>query len=171
MRRDRMVCNGLVLLALLFIPLIAYAQEDEADSRDPVVKREVLSEHQILVVYDSTTFRKCMGLTGSCPAECGGSGEIANFSVVKYLFYKKHDKYGHGKQQTFHFRVSDYYKKPVVLPEVLRSFSGVKKGDYLLISWRHDNVTHRSGSAEGDCIVLKFEKLDAAKAKELLEKE
>lgn len=160
----------IICFCLLFTPMITCAQEEDLDV-DPVVKRETLAEHQVLTVYDSTTFHTCMGLTGSCPTKCGSSGEYANFSVKKYLFYKKHGEYGVGKQPTFTFRLSDYYKKPVKLPMVLQSFSELKEGDHVLISWRHDKITRRSGSGGGDRVILKFEKIDASKAKELLERE
>ena len=94
------------------------------------------------------------GLTAFCPDKCGDSGEFANIAVKKYLKYQKLGEYGDPEQQSFQLQVSDFNKKPKGDPKVLQTVKGLKKGDYVLLSWRHDYVTKDGTSSRRPLVKL-----------------
>jgi len=157
---------------LLVLPLIVSlvtlsATASDAPDNPTGEKRQLLAEHETLAVLDGVEYQLCRGLTALCPKECGNSGEFASFTIKKYLKYKKHGQYGDPEQTTFSVQVSDYDKKPKGDPKILKTVKGLKKGDYVLLSWHHDYVT-REGTSSPERPIVKLEKIDGDKAKELL---
>ena len=102
-----------------------------------------------------------------CPERCGSSGEFASFAIKKYLKYEKLGQYGDPEQQSFSIQVSDFHKQPLGEPKTLETVKGLKKGDYVLLSWHHDYVT-KQGTSSPERPLVKLEKLDPEKAAELL---
>ena len=129
-----------------------------------------MANHETLAVFDGVDYRLCRGLTSLCPKECGDSGEFANFAIKKYLKYEKLGQYGDPEQQVFLVQVSDYYKKPKGNAEILKTVKGLKKGDYVLLSWHHDYVT-KAGTSSPERPIVKLEAVSKEKAEELLAKE
>lgn len=129
--------------------------------------RQFLADHQTLAVFDGLQYRLCRGLTALCPKECGDSGEFANFSVRKYIKYEKIGQYGDEKQTSYLVQVSDYNKKPKGDAQINKTVAGLKKGDFVLLSWRHDYVT-KDGVSSPERPIVKLEKIDKAKAEDLL---
>lgn len=138
--------------------------KENAEERKGV---KLLADHQTLAVLGGIDFRLCRGLTSLCPKECGHSGEFANFTIKKYLKYKKHDQYGDPEQTEFLIQVSDYNKKPKGDPAIAKTVGALKKGDFVLLSWRHDYVT-KDGTSSPDRPIVLLEKIDKAKAEALL---
>ena len=134
---------------------------------EPKEKRELLAKHETLAIFDGVAYQLCKGLTALCPDRCGDSGEFASFAIKKYLKYEKLGQYGDPEQETFAVQVSDYYKKPKGDPKILETVKGLKKGDYVLLSWHHDYVT-KEGASSPERPIMKLEKVDGDKAKELL---
>ena len=134
---------------------------------EPKEKRELLANHETLAVFDGVEYQLCKGLTALCPDRCGDSGEFASFAIKKYLKYEKLGQYGDPEQETFAVQVSDYDKKPKGDPKILETVKGLKKGDYVLLSWHHDYVT-KEGTSSPERPIMKLEKVDGDKAKELL---
>ena len=64
-------------------------------------------------------------------------------------------------------QVSDYHKKPKGDPKILETVKGLKKGDYVLLSWHHDYVT-KEGASSPERPIVKLEKVYGGKARELL---
>lgn len=138
--------------------LVIWIDRVHAESDGKGEKRELLAEHETLSTFDGITYHRCMGLTAICPDRCGVSGEYVTFTVVKYLRYEQHGKYG-GKQKSFKIQVSDSHKKPKGNPEILKTVRNLKKGDFVELWWRHDYVTKdRVSSPERP--VIKLEKVD-----------
>ena len=136
-------------------------------AEEPKEKRELLANHETLAVFDGVEYRLCRGLTAFCPDKCGDSGEFATFTIKKYLKYEKIGEYGDPEQKDYLVQVSDYYKKPKGEPKILGTVKGLKNGDYVLLSWHHDYVT-REGASSPERPITKLEKIDADKAKGLL---
>ena len=152
----------LLILTLIILPVTLLAANKSNDD-----KRELLANHETLAVFDGLKYRLCMGLTALCPKECGHSGEFAIFTVKKYLKYEKLGQYGDSEQRDFLVQVSDYDKKPKTDPKILETVKGLKKGDYVLLSWHHDYVT-RDGASFPERPIVKLTKIDDDKARELL---
>jgi hypothetical protein len=133
----------------------------------PGEKRELLAVHETLAVFDGVEYQLCRGMTALCPDKCGNSGEFANFAVKKYLKYKKNGEYGDPEQQSFQVQISDFDKKPLGDPKILQTVKGLKKGDYVLLSWNHDYVT-KEGTSSPERPLVKLEKIEKAKAEALL---
>lgn len=71
------------------------------------------------------------------------------------------------EQTSFLVQVSDYDKKPKGDPKILKTVKGLKKGDYVLLSWHHDYVT-KDGTSSPQRPIVKLEKIDGDKANGLL---
>jgi hypothetical protein len=150
-------------IALIVLPFTLSAGADQPKGE----KRELLANHETLAVFDGVNYRQCMGRTALCPDKCGHSGEFATFAIKKYLKYEKPGQYGDPEQTSFLVQVSDYSKKPKGDPKILETVKGLKKGDFVLLSWHHDYVT-REGASFPERPIVKLEKIAADKAKALL---
>jgi hypothetical protein len=104
-------------------------------------KRELLSSHDTVAKFTGITDHKCRGLTALCPDECGHSGRMANFEIVKYLGYEKPGQYGDEKQKTFHMLIEDNMKHTRVPAEILKAIEALKSGRTVRLKWNHDYVT------------------------------
>jgi hypothetical protein len=157
--------RGLTMLMSAFVICSATLPARAADEQKE--KRELLANHETLAVFDGMEYQLCKGLTALCPDRCGDSGEFASFAIKKYLKYEKLGQYGDPEQETFAVQVSDYYKKPKGDPKILETVKGLKKGDYVLLSWHHDYVT-KEGASSPERPIMKLEKIDGDEAKQLL---
>ena len=129
-------------------------------------KRERLANHETLAVFEGVDYRLCKGLTALCPDKCGQSGEFANFTIKKYLKYEKLGQYGDPKQTDFLVQISDFNKNPKGDPKILATVKGLKKGDFVLLSWHHDYVT-KEGASSPERPIVKLEAISKKKAEEL----
>ncbi|MFP6901676.1 MAG: hypothetical protein VCA36_12085 [Opitutales bacterium] len=121
-------------------------------------KRELLARHVTIATYKGAPFRLCRGRTARCPKDCGSSGEFASFAIEQYLEYEKPGKYGSSKQASHLVQVSDFHRKPVGDPEILKMIGGLKEGDHVLLAWNHEYVTSK-GSSAPDRPIKGFRKL------------
>ena len=132
-------CKVAILLTALSLAGAVLAASEE--------KRELLAEHETVAQFQELAYRECMGMTSECPDRCGNSGEFANFTILKYMAYRKPGKYGDAKTERFSFQVNDNMlnqKIPLRTSDTVRTLT---KDDYVLLSWRHDYVTKNGGSA------------------------
>ena len=111
------------------------------------VKRELLARHVTLAIFNGSPFRTCRGLTRRCPENCGGSGEFATFSIEKYLEYDKPGKYGSDKQTSHLIQISNFHRKPMGDPAILKVIVELKEGDHVVLAWDHEYVTSKGSSA------------------------
>lgn len=147
----------ILLLLLAFSPAVL-ADNIKPEKREEV-KREMLSTHETIAEFQSLEYRLCQGKTMDCPEKCGRSGEFATFKIVKYLKYEKPGQYGDPKQQTYHIQVTDFARKPI--DEKLAPFiRKLKKGDKVMLAWRHDSLTSKSGSNYADRVVTKLQNME-----------
>ena len=51
--------------------------------------RQLLSSHDTVARFTGIKDHRCMGRTALCPDRCGDSGNLASFTVVRYLDYRK----------------------------------------------------------------------------------
>ena len=131
-------------------------------------KRELLSEHHTVAVFDGVEFRLCRGRTALCPENCGHSGNFAFFTVKKYVKYEKHGEYGDPQQKSFVVQVSDFDKMPFGNPEISKTIAGLKKGDLVHLSWNHDYVT-KNGTSSPERPIVKLEKMKQEQGEEIKE--
>ena len=157
---------GLLVLVVAVSPLTLSAAAKGAPE-EIKENRQLLANHETLAVFDGVNYRLCMGRTALCPKQCGHSGEFANFVIKRYLKYEKPGQYGDPKQKNLLVQVSDYDKKPKGDPKILETVKGLKKGDYVFLSWHHDYVT-REGASYPERPIVKLESIGKEKAEELL---
>lgn len=121
-------------------------------------KIELLSRHETVAEFRGTRQHKCMGLTSLCPDECGHSGSLATFKIIKYLKYEKPGEYGDPKSEEFVFLVEDNKKKPKVSAKMRAAVNTLKQGDMVLLSWNHNYVTV-NGSSSPERPLARLEKI------------
>lgn len=120
-------------------------------------KRELLAEYDTISRYEGISFVRCQGLTLFCPHQCDGSGEVATFTIVQSI--QQGGKQSR-RQKGFGIRVSDFYRKPIGSPEILKTVRSLNQGDLVRLSWRREYVTtDRSGSSKTS--ILKLEKVES----------
>ena len=73
--------RAFLVLLTLAIASVALAAAKEPPKK-PAEKRELLSNHETLAVFEEVKFRECLGRTSRCPKDCGDSGEFAVFSII-----------------------------------------------------------------------------------------
>gem|GEM_PF-2667042 len=146
---------GLVLAC--WNPLLAAPGED---------KREMLSIHDTVAQFDGIKFHRCMGLTSRCPDDCGHSGDLANFVVLKYLDYQKPGQYGDPKQERYQFMIQDNKKNPKIPADLRATIMSLKNDDFVRLTWRHDYVT-KAGASYPERTVTKLEKISREEADKL----
>lgn len=148
------------LAALASGLLLAFAPTLTAHAEDAVAKREMLSTHETIAEYQGMEYHTCMGRTSLCPEQCGDSGEYAIFKITKYVKYEKPGEYGDAKQETYRIHVTDFHRKPLD-KEQAANIAKLKKGDKVLLNWRHDYVTDKNGSKYPERVVTKLQLMDA----------
>lgn len=155
------------LVALLLIAASAPAADP------PREKRELLAEHNTVAKFTGIAYQQCRGLTAQCPDDCGNSGDFVSFEIVAYLAYSKPGQYGDPKAQTFTFQLQDNHKNLKVSKELSDTIKGLKKGDYVLLNWRHDYVTTFEPGGQSASSpqrpVVKLEKISREEADKLIE--
>ena len=91
--------------------------------------------------FRGTNYHRCLGMTSLCPDQCGQSGTMANFKIIKYIAYEKFGEYGDPKSDNYAFLIEDNMGH-LKVPETIRdTVYALKKGDTVLLSWNHDYVT------------------------------
>jgi hypothetical protein len=104
-------------------------------------KRELLSSHSTTAKFTGIKEHTCMGRTSLCPNECGHSGELASFEIIKYLAYEKPGEYGDPKQEVFQILIQDNMGNAKVPADILAKIRALKPGDEVKLDWNHDYVT------------------------------
>ncbi len=147
-----------LLLSLIVASPIMSAAKPEKKENDTT--RKILSKHITISTYEGAQFRRCRGLTGRCPENCGNSGEFARFTINEYLTYEKPGKYGDPKQKQYLIQISDFHKKPKGDADILKVIKGITKGDKVRLAWNHNYVT-RKGSSFPERVVKELKKLES----------
>jgi hypothetical protein len=112
---------------------------------------DLLSRHETLAVFE--------GLD---------SGERATFGIKKYLNYERPSPYGDAKQKTFTALLGDYDGRSSRGDgQILKTVRGLRKGDYVLLTWEHRQIT-TGGVSSPDRLIVKLERVDKDKAESLL---
>ena len=119
-------------------------------------KRELLSSHDTVAKFTGITDYKCHGRTALCPDDCGHSGRMANFEIVKYLGYEKPGKYGDEQQKTFKVLIEDNKKNAKVPAEILKAIEALKPDTTVHLKWNHDYVT-KNGSSSPERPIVSIE--------------
>lgn len=151
LRNVAAIAGGLVL---------AFTANLTAHEEDAVAKREMLSTHETIAEYQGMEYHTCRGRTSLCPQQCGHSGEFAIFKITKYVKYEKPGEYGDAKQETYRIHVTDFHRKPLDKQQA-ESLAKLKKGDKVLLNWRHDYVTDKNGSKYPERMVTKLQLMNA----------
>lgn len=124
-------------------------------------KSETLSTHETVAEFLGTSYHRCLGMTSLCPDECGDSGTMASFRICKYMKYEKLGDYGDPRSEQFNFLIEDNMKNLKVNATTRDTVAALKKGDAVLLSWKHNYVTV-NGSSGPERPIVKL-KLLAAK--------
>ena len=136
---------------LLALALTASMPANEPAAKDPSPKpasvaapekhRELLSSHDAVAKFVGLKYHQCLGLTSLCPDRCGESGQLATFTIVKYLKYEKPGEYGDPKQEQFMVLIQDNMKNLKVPKAIRDAIFALKPGDLVHLRWNHDYVT------------------------------
>lgn len=124
----------------------------------PAVKQEraLLASHDTEATFVGLKDHRCMGLTSLCPDQCGDSGKLATFKIVKYLEYKKLGEYGDPKQEEFMVLIEDNRKRPKVPAATRDAVLALQPGERVHLQWNHDYVTQEGSKfPERPVIVLR----------------
>ena len=117
------------------------AVEKKLVPKDAEESREHLSTHETIARFAGLTEHVCLGRTSLCPDRCGDSGQVATFTIVKYLRYEKTGQYGDPKQEKFVVLIEDTMKNPKVPAAIRDAILALKPGDLVDLQWHHDYVT------------------------------
>ena len=135
------------------------AVEKKLAAKDkPAVKQEraLLASHDTEATFVGLKDHRCMGLTSLCPDQCGDSGKLATFKIVKYLEYKKLGEYGDPKQEEFMVLIEDNRKRPKVPAATRDAVLALQPGERVHLKWNHDYVTQEGSKfPERPVIVLR----------------
>jgi hypothetical protein len=123
----------------------------------PKEKRELLSSHDTIARFTGLKDHKCMGRTSLCPDQCGHSGKLATFEIIKYLNYEKPGEFGDPKQEQFQILIEDNMGNVKVPAEIRTAILALKPGDSVHLKWNHDYVT-RDGSSSPERPITLLEK-------------
>jgi hypothetical protein len=154
-------------LAAAALAFQAPARAEEKAPAPPQEKRELLSMHETVAVFEGVRAHRCMGRTALCPDNCGDSGTLAVFKIAKYLKYEKPGQYGDAKANRYQFMTADNKGNKKIGDEMFKTVSGLKPGDVVLLSWRHDYVT-QNGCSFPERTVTFIKKLTPEEAAPLL---
>lgn len=121
-------------------------------------KRETLSRHETIAIFNGKSDYTCRGLTALCPDQCGHSGIMASFSIVEYLAYEKPGQYGDPKQSNFQFLAKTSDGELKVRASIYRQVEYLNPGDTVYLNYRHDYITTKGGSKFPERTVTKLTK-------------
>jgi hypothetical protein len=138
---NRSIPNPTRMALALTLLLAAAAFPFASAQPKPEESREKLSKHQTVAQFVGISEHKCLGMTALCPDQCGHSGQMATFRIVKYLAYEKPGQYGDEKQKQYQFLVEDNMKNLKVPANIKTGVDALKPGDYVLLDWQHDYVS------------------------------
>ncbi len=111
------------------------------------VKSELLSRHETVAEFVGTTNHRCMGMTSLCPDECGHSGTLATFRIIRYTKYEKPGKYGDPKTERFVVMVENNLGESKLSSALRKRIAALKPGDEVDLAWDHNYVTRGGSSA------------------------
>lgn len=163
MMKDRIriaTCTGLILASGLTV-LRTSAAEQAASTQ-----REMLSKHETVAQFEGVAYHRCLGMTSLCPDQCGSSGDMATFRILKYIAYAKPGEYGDPQQTSYQFLVQDNMKNAKVSAAIKAAVESLKKGDYVRLDWQHDYVT-QDGSKFPERTVIAMKSLTREEADKL----
>jgi len=136
---------GAMLLGALSIS-IGQVLTDTEGNVISIRRNEHFATFLTLATYEGTSWRECMFRTALCPNNCGHSGNMATFSVDKYIVYAKFHEYGDGKDGKFLVLIDNGENtKPLIDEKSYETIKSLKKGDRVLLSWNHLYVTETVG--------------------------
>lgn len=118
--------------------------------------RILLSSHTTLATLTSITDHRCLGLTTLCPDQCGHSGKLASFQIIKYLSYEKPGQYGDPKQETFQLLIEDNLGNAKIPAPILEKITTLKPGTEVHLTWNHHYIT-KDGSQFPERTIVKLE--------------
>ncbi len=159
-----LACGALAIAGLTFQAPVRAEEKAAAPAQE---KRELLSQHETVAVFEGVRVHRCMGRTMLCPDNCGDSGNLAVFKIAKYIKYEKPGQYGDEKAAKYEFMTSDNKGNKKVGEEMFKTVAGLKPGDLVLLSWRHDYVT-KGGCSFPERTVTFLKKLTPEEAAPLL---
>jgi len=125
------------ILALLTWTLPALGQKKSAEKPTYKETYTVLSTHETDAVFKGTIKRPCRFLTAECPDRCNHGGVAAQFTITRYLHYKKPGKYGDAKTK----ELSLMLKTPDMDQAMIEQIKQLKPGTPLKLNWEHRYIT------------------------------
>lgn len=134
-----------IAVPFLFQPS-ARAEQQPQNVTPPSRQEDILSSHQTKARYDGIHFIPCRFRTALCPDKCGHSKNVAMFTVITYLDYKKTGEYGDEKQMVFSVDVSSPVTQASFADKVRQTISHLKDGAIVRLDWNHIYVTDKGSS-------------------------
>ncbi|QQL45937.1 hypothetical protein [Sulfuriroseicoccus oceanibius] len=123
---------------------------DTTDTASAAVPAEgetrLLSSHDTIATFRELKPHRCMGRTALCPDNCGHSGSLAIFDIIRYNDYQKPGQYGDPQAETFQILVMDNHGNAKIDKAILKTINDLSEGDTVTLKWRHDYVTRNQSS-------------------------
>lgn len=116
---------------------LAAAEPAFAQPKNSEGSYEVLARHEVTAVFAGTRFELCKGRTMLCPYECGGSGKVASFEILRYEAYEKLSEFGDEQAAVFEVMLEATTGKSDVSPEVKAVVEALAVGDTVHLLWEH----------------------------------
>ncbi len=123
------------ILALLVWTLPALAEKHTPSPVQETYK--VLSTHETDAVFTGTREQPCRFRTAQCPDHCNHGGTVAEFTITRYISYKKNGKYGDPKTKKF----SIMLKSPDMDQAMIDQIKKLTPGTPLKLSWEHRYIS------------------------------
>jgi phosphoribosyl-ATP pyrophosphohydrolase len=130
----------LFCLQMMFLGVLPAVGDESAQDKSVEVAQQpqqqvqetykVLSTHQTDAVFKGTVERPCRFKTAECPDRCNHGGVAAQFTITRYLSYKKPGKYGDPKTKEF----SIMLKSPEMSKEMMERIKKLLDDKALMLS-------------------------------------
>lgn len=133
----------------LFHPLFLAAAPAGGESNESGIimdSGDLLSDHVAEAEFTGIIKRPCMFRTSLCPDRCEHPKEFAEFTILKYVDYKKPGKYGDEKQDKLMIDLNPLHKPILQDASILKKIAALKPGDKVLLHWTHYYM-HQGGSS------------------------
>lgn len=123
-------------------------------------KRELLSSHQTIAVYQGKTDLRCLdGRTALCPKRCNHTGEGASFAIVDYVAFNKSHPKGDPKLNIFQFVTKGLDGTLKVRPQYNQQVEYLNVGDSVYLNFDHYFISTKEGNVYPRRVLMKLEKM------------
>jgi len=104
-----------------------------------------------LATFEGLEYWPCVLSTANCPDKCRHAGNVAIFTIDKYIVYKKFNELGDDDDGTFAVKLDSGDKTASIINNnIYYSIKALKKGGKVLLSWEHLYITKTEGEVTSE---------------------